>query len=417
MSMSRSTAGRLAGVALIGGTLLGVACGKDSAGPVGPKTMVSLAGEGQAAPTGATLSVPLRVTVTGSDGQPYPGATVTWTVPTGSATPAPAVSASDAQGVASTVLTLGGQVGPVVVQASVPGVAPVSFHATALDPCTFRVAYTLGTTVTAALATTDCLVGGNFYTDYYSTTFAAQQGLTLTLTSTTYDTWLDLFRGDGAYLAFNDDIDPGIIRDSRIEAIVAPGNYVFAPNSFDALVTGAYSFSAAARSQTVSACALVWVTRGVTVTDSVTAADCSDTDSTGTYYSDGVALIAFSGTVLTITQRSGVFDAFLTVLRYDAAGDSLILVAANDDSAGVGPNSHVVVTVPVAAVYFVFAGTSGASATGAYDLAISSSTTASAAAAAPGVGRAGSLPFVPGLRMPKVRGWGSSPLPRGARFR
>jgi hypothetical protein len=396
---------------LLGG---GAACG-DSNSPVMPGSVVIADGDGQELPTGTSLPVPLKVTVLGSGSQAYAGATVTWAVTAGSATLGGTTSTSDAAGAATMTVTLGGTIGAVSIRASVPGVTPVTFSATALDPCTYLWGHTFGTTVNGTLATTDCNFNG-YFTDFYGVALGAQQGLTITMSSGTLATWMDVFRFSGGdYLAFEG--DTVVSTSTVLNAIVAPGSYILAPNTYFQLKTGPYTLSTAARPQEVSACALVWVTRGVTVTDSVTAADCSDTDATGTYYSDGVAMIAQSGSVLTIAQRSTVFDAFLTVLRYDAAGDSVILVAANDDSAGVGPNSQVVFTVPVAAVYFVFAGTSGASATGAYSLAISSSTTASAATAAPGVGGSGSLRFVPQLRMPKVRGWGRSPLPRGARFR
>ncbi|HEY3279758.1 MAG TPA: Ig-like domain-containing protein [Gemmatimonadales bacterium] len=406
-----STARQLVYVALVGSALLSLDCG-DSAGPVVAKTITAVEGTGQSGPTGATLATPFKVLVTGSNGKPYPGATVTWTVPTGAATPTPPTSATDADGYSSTVVTLGGQIGPVVVQASVPGVAPVGFGATALDPCTYVVSYTLGAVVNGALATTDCITNNFYYTDFYGLTFGTQQGLRITTTSTGFDTWLDVYRGNGDYLAFNDDIERGVITNSQIDFIAAPGSYVLAPNSFDEFTTGPYTLSAVSRSQTVENCDLVWVTRGVTVTDSVTAGDCSDTDSTGTYYSDAVAIIALAGSVLTIAQRSAAVDAFLAL--YEVTDSGLVLVTANDDSAGVGPNAHIVATVPDYAVYIVFMGTAGAGATGGYTVAISASATLAGTAAreVPEPLRVMPLP-----RMSKLRGVGTKPLPRSRPFR
>jgi hypothetical protein len=401
-------------VALVSSALLSLDCGGDSSGP-GPvvaKTITAVEGSGQSGPTGATLAIPFKASVTGSDGQPYAGATVTWTVSTGAATPNPATSATDAAGYASTVVTLGGQIGPVVVQASVPGVAPVGFAATATDPCEYLASYTLGSVVNGALTTTDCLLFNNYYTDFYGVALGAQQGLRITMTSPSFDTWLDVYRGNGDYLAFNDDSQPPVTTNSQIEIIAAPGSYVLAPNSLDPFTTGPYTFSAVTRPQAVANCDLVWLTRGVTVTDSVTTGDCSDTDSTGTYYSDAVAIIAEAGSVLTIAQRSTVMDVFLAL--YQVGDTGLVFIASNDDSAGVGPNAYLVATVPDYAVYVVFMGTAGAAATGRYTVAVSASATLAGMAARDVPQQLGVMPMP---RMSKLRGLGSKPLPRGRPFR
>ena len=409
-----STARQLACVALISSALLSLDCGGDSSGPVVAKTIAAVEGTGQSGPTGATLALPFRVTVTGSDGRPYPGATVTWTVPTGAATPAPLTSATDAAGSASTVVTLGAQIGPVVVQASVPGVAPASFNATATDPCDYIAPYTLGAVVNGALATTDCVLLDNYYNDFYGLTLGSQQGLRVTMTAG-FNTWLDMYRSDGDFIAGNNDIDPGVITNSQIDVIVAPGSYILAPNSFASFATGPYTLSAVTRTQAVAGCAGMWITRGVTLTDSVTTSDCSLLDDTGgTHYLDVVGIVANAGSVLTIAERSTAVDASLILYGYDPVGDSVVLVATNDDSAGLGPNAYMVVSAPLSTVYTLLIGTSGAEETGGYTLAVSSSTTASGSAAA---ARVAALPLGLMSRMSKLIGMGRKPLPRGLPFR
>jgi len=107
----------------------------------------------------------------------------------------------------------------------------------------------LGDTVPGALATSDCRVSG-FYTDFYELAVLAEggggpQGLTLTMTGA-FDTWLELYRQSGDFLGFDDDID-STNTNSQLSAIVAPGDYLLAPSSYNPLVVGAYSVSALTR--------------------------------------------------------------------------------------------------------------------------------------------------------------------------
>lgn len=392
-------ASRLTLMAIVGG----IACG-DSSSPVVPQTMIGLpAGNGQSAPTGATLPIPLGVIVTGSDGRPFRGATVTWAVtPAGAASLAPATATTDSIGTASTTVTLGGQIGAVGIQASVPNVPPVNFTVTATDPCDYLASYTLGATVNGSLATTDCNFGG-YYTDFYRLDLpSAQQGLAISMSSPTFDTWVDLYSfSSGAYLAFDDDISSGNTN-SLLEAIVAPGSYVVAPNSFDAGVTGSYSLTVSTRPQTLAGCVLVWLTRGVTVSDNVMTNDCVDTS--GAYF-DVVALWLEAGSVLTVAERSTAVNALLEL--YDA---SLNLLAANDDSAATTTDAYLAYTIPATAPYVVFISTSVAGQTGAYTLAVSASTTLSQVSALPGLPR---LQLAP-RRAAKGEAW-RVPLPRARR--
>ncbi len=365
--------------------LFGLACGSDSSGPVVPKTVAAVAGDSQSAVVGTTLPIPLSALVTGSESQPFRNVEVTWAVTEGAATLGAVASSTDSEGIARTTLTLGNTEGRVTVRATVTGLPAATFTATA---CVFPV-LTLGATVSGALAVTDCKLGP-FFEDFYSLDLTSgggggQQGITLSMSSTTFDTWLELYTDSRAFVALNDDIDPGVVQNSLLNAIVAPGHYVVAPSSYDADTTGDYSVSAAAWSPTVAGCEDVWVTRGVTLADSVTTTDCSY--GTGPSYADLVLIAADSGSVLKIAMRSGAFNAALFLL--DPNG---LLVGSNDDSAGVGPHAYLVATVPATNFYVLLIATSVAGATGAYTLDIAASSTLAA-----------SEPLLPGP-FPGVRG-------------
>src|SRR5712671_4894072 len=170
---------RLAPAALGLFVAFGSAC-KDSGAPsVAPSILFRVSGDTQATLTGAQLVAPLTVRVTGSNGQPFPGATVAWTVTTGTATLGSPTATSDAQGLATTTVTLGATPGLVQFQASVASVTPVTFSATACD----HPVLTLPDTLPGALATTDCRYGG-YYTDFYELSVpGGQQGVVLTMES------------------------------------------------------------------------------------------------------------------------------------------------------------------------------------------------------------------------------------------
>ncbi|HEY0970140.1 MAG TPA: plastocyanin/azurin family copper-binding protein [Gemmatimonadales bacterium] len=117
---------------------LGLACGggSDASGPPdGPTLTVAKAspsGDAQSAAVSTQLPQPLRVLVR-RDGTPAAGVAVAWSVTAGGGSVAPASSGTDADGIASTLWTLGAAAGGQGVRATVQGASgsPVSFTATA----------------------------------------------------------------------------------------------------------------------------------------------------------------------------------------------------------------------------------------------------------------------------------------------
>jgi hypothetical protein len=110
-----------------------LACGGD--GPSAPApTPQSLApsGSGQTGVVGQALAAPLAVVVTGSNGQPFAGATVTWQVASGGGSVSAASSQTGADGRATVTWTLGTTPGAQSVTAAVQGIAPATFTATAM---------------------------------------------------------------------------------------------------------------------------------------------------------------------------------------------------------------------------------------------------------------------------------------------
>lgn len=362
-----------------------LACGGDSSGPnVAASSLVRVSGDSQAALTGTALPTALRVRVNGSNSQPFAGATVTWTVLTGTATLGTPSVASDSQGLASTTVTLGATPGLVSVQASVTGVAPVTFGETACDHPLFA----FNDTLPAALAISDCKFNG-FFTDFFDLNVpTGPQGLVLTMASGAFDTWLELYDDAGGILGFDDDIDTNSTN-SQLTAILVPGDYLIAPSSYNPLTIGAYTLSVITQQAALAGCGIVWVTRGVTVTDSVTTGDCVDSTG-GRFYADAVALFLVAGSVLRVSHHSAAFDA--AIFLHNGAGTQ---VASNNDSAGGTTNAFFAYPVAATGPYLLFAGTNDSLATGAYTLSVSAATTLSGTSQEGGGGGRQLLPLAP----------------------
>jgi adhesin/invasin len=96
-----------------------------------PASVVVASGNNQTGTVGQALDNPLEVRVTDSQNNPLSGVTVTWTPASGAGSASPPTSQTNASGIASTSWTLGSSPGAQSLDASVSGVTPVTFNATA----------------------------------------------------------------------------------------------------------------------------------------------------------------------------------------------------------------------------------------------------------------------------------------------
>ena len=96
--------------------------------------LTGVSGSGQTATVGTLLPNPFVVRVNDQEGNPVAGFTVTWEVTAGGGTLTAEESPSDAQGLASTSLQLGGTPGLNRVRASIGSPSPVVFTATGTAP-------------------------------------------------------------------------------------------------------------------------------------------------------------------------------------------------------------------------------------------------------------------------------------------
>ena len=355
-------------------TFVALACGDGSGPGVTPRTIEIVSGDGQAALPGELAPEPLRVRVTGSDGQPLAGATVGWTVTTGEATVAPLQSRTDALGEAETRVTISGT-NSVEVRATVGGVSPVTFSIAVVDPCLITSArpISLEATVAGTLQQLDCdLLEGRFL-DLYSFRVNSQQLLTLRVGAPTFDPFVTLFAEEpnGGYFDRGGVFDT--VKASRLAVgrwIVPVGDYIVAPSSWDESVTGAYELRVSATSAAPEGCSPVWVMRGVTTAQVLAATDCTDTP--GPFHRDVFLLVLWLGERVTLTHSSAEFAPRLRLLRRTGA-----LISEADGSAS--GTALINFTSDETSVYIVHATTALAGRSGAYTLAVIASAPGAAA--------------------------------------
>lgn len=281
----------------------------------------------QTAVAGTPVATAPSVRVLDQDGDPMPGVTVTFTASSGGSVTSPTATTDAAGNATAGGWTLGAAVGTQTVTATVPSLTPVQFSATATDPCDNSVTYTLGSTASASLGTADCRLSTGEYVDFYSANLPSAQAVAFNMSSTAFDTWLELYDANGNLLAFNDDA-VGAGNNSSVKVFAPSGNYFLAATSFSSSVTGAYQLSSTGVAGNVN-CDEYWVVPGVSIAGSLAATDC-DFDG---YFADDYLVVLRPGQTLSVRMESAVFDTYLAL--YD---DNLDVVASNDDGAG-GTNS------------------------------------------------------------------------------
>ena len=120
----------------------------------------------------------------------------------------------------------------------------VSQAGTGDDPCSTVTPITIGQQVNGSLSTADCRFSDGSYLDFYGFSAVGGQQVSISMDSSSFDTYLFLIGPGGNVVAQDDDGGPGV--NSRIPAdsgfftLPATGNYTIIANSFLGGATGSY---------------------------------------------------------------------------------------------------------------------------------------------------------------------------------
>jgi hypothetical protein len=244
------------------------------------------------------------------------------------------------------------------------------------------------------LTTADCLLTDNSYYDVYSFAGTAGQQVTITMTSSAFDTYLFLIDPSGSNDVAQDDNSGGGTNSQIVFTLTQTGTWFIVANAFDPNVFGAYTLTLACSGPPPTITPTASPTGSPTITPTrpptavpqlqdptcvrpgvlgcpstaadaqLTAADCLLKD--GSYYD----VFRFSGTegqTVTIAMSSATFDTFL-FLR-DPGGNAV----AQDDDGGGGTNSLLVFTLTSTGSWTIFANSFEPRTFGAYTIALNCS--------------------------------------------
>lgn len=247
----------------------------------GPESAAIEAGDGQTGPVGQPVTVPPAVLVLNGRGDPLADVTVTFAVSEGDGSVAETSVTTDASGLASpSAWTLGSE-GSHGLTATVEGLDPLVFTATAVPACDYTAPYVLGETVEGTLGAPDCVDAAGRFADYHHLELAEPTELTLTMTADGFDPVVGVYTPDGRYVVAQYASSRGFTR-----AHLAPGVYRVGTRRMDTDSTtvapdsaGAYTLTVEQATHTAESCDVannVYVTPGVTATGTISTGHCPD---------------------------------------------------------------------------------------------------------------------------------------------
>lgn len=222
---------------------------------------------------------------------------------------------------------------------------------------------TIGASIDGELNESDGKNDAGQTADGYRFSGRGGQRLQATMTSSVFDTYLELFSIDatsGALTSLRSDDDGGEGTDSRLTyTLPADGEYRLEARGFSGDATGAYSLSLNEIEPEPAPEALAF---GVTVEGEIGEGDPRDGDDRGY---DAYGFSGVEGQRVQIIMRSGDFDTYLQVSASDGEFTAL---AEDDDGLGEGTDSRLNFTLPATGDYVVRASPLGSEAEGLYSI-------------------------------------------------
>jgi adhesin/invasin len=310
----------------------------------------------QSATAGTQVTSPPAVRVRDHNGVVVQGTTVSFAVTSGGGAISHASVVTNSMGTAGlTSWTLGAVPGPNSVSATVSGLAPVTFSATGLNPCTSLTNLAFGASINEQLTNASCQLLSGEYAKFYSFTLAAQTAVTISMASGSFDTYLLLVKQNADLVGENDDSET-LVTGSEISAILAPGTYRLVATTFAPGETGAFTLTFQQRSQSAANCEEMFVSRAITSTQDLSATDCPG---------DLFGLFLKAGENVTIQMNSGGVDSYLRLL--DEGGN---VVRENDNRTSGTLDAQITYTATEAGYVFIHTTSSSGADIGPYTLVI-----------------------------------------------
>ena len=314
-----------------------------------PNHLEKVDGDGQIARPGSALGVRPRVRVSDVYGNPLSGITVTFVVEAGGGSVSRAVAVSDASGIAESGEWVLGSPGVQRMVARAGQLASPPFTAKAVAPpftCAPYGGLPMQTTFRSELTAVSCKGADGRSLEAYTIVVTRSDAYVFSVTSTQFDTYLELRDAGLIEVASNDDRS-ATTTNSQIKALLVPGTYTLVVSSSKVGATGIYDLSYQPVSTDVKQCEEAFIVRGITARGVVESSDCAT--SAADQYSDRFRIYLEAGSQVEILVQD-----------FSYSGPNIELYGPDGSYASAFPNrdylTRLVWSVPIDGYYTVLVG-------------------------------------------------------------
>ena len=193
--------------------------------------------------------------------------------------------------------------------------------------CNQFVSFAVGDTVRDAVTTSSCRESDGSYENLYEFTLSSATKVRLSLSSPLHVALVEVGDSTGGLVA-NSTTGP-LDTTATVRMILKPGLYKVGVNSAATTPSGTFRMVVAADNSPVTGCGLIWVTTGVTTTQTITTADCTGGPLGSKYYYHGyITLFPVSGE-LKLSEHS---TAFVPAVFVVSATSGSVLTLSSIDS-------------------------------------------------------------------------------------
>ncbi len=214
--------------------------------------------------------------------------------------------------------------------------------------------YTLGDSIADTLTAHTCRRLYQFAVD-------SQTNVRFHLSSPGLTTLLQLFDSNGAII-MNSALTNAPDSATTVRMMLGSGSYLLAVIPLNTGQSGAFRFVMATDTTAVRGCDPVWVTPGITTSQTITAADCGLGPMGSLYYTHAYALVLLQTQLVVLTETSTSFPPELAL-----AGGGNTLTATADTT---GTTASLAAIAMAQGAYTIWVGSSKTGETGSYTLQI-----------------------------------------------
>jgi hypothetical protein len=198
------------------------------------------------------------------------------------------------------------------------------------NTCTQPGTIVVGDTLRDSVTSSSCHLNDGTYVNAYRFQVAAQTKLRVSLSSPLHRAFLLASDSVGVLIA-NTSLTSPVDTAATLHLIVKAGSYALTVSSYDAAPSGPLRLVAAPDTSAIMGCLPVWVTHGITTTQTITATACTTGPLGPTHYSHTFLTVVLAGSELKVGEQATGFVP--EVLVVNQAGTTLATSAVDSTGA------------------------------------------------------------------------------------